>query len=132
VSEPYPPENVRRLLRHIETYENLGALILVNAEPGRDWTVDEVGERLKVTSSAASEVLNDLTRLTLLVAVAEGKFRCASTPREGVATVEQLIGIYRDDPVVVIRELTQNALDRVRTHALRTFSDAFVLGRKSG
>jgi hypothetical protein len=42
-------------------------------------------------------------------------------------TIARLATVYAARPIEIIRLMTSNAIERVRTAALRTFVDAFVL-----
>jgi hypothetical protein len=45
---------------------------------------------------------------------------------------EAVVGLareYREQPIAIIKLLSTNAIERVRTAALRTFADAFVIGK---
>ena len=46
------------------------------------------------------------------------------------ATIEALARVYEERRLDVIKRMTANAIERVRTAAIRTFSDAFLLRRK--
>ena len=46
---------------------------------------------------------------------------------EAEATIERLARAYKDQPMPVIKLMSANAIERVRTAALRTFADAFLI-----
>lgn len=61
------PQDVNRFLEaHIDSVEQLEALILLREEPGRAWTAAEVSERLKTSRGSVDIRLADLVRHGLL------------------------------------------------------------------
>jgi hypothetical protein len=49
------PEDVRTLLlEHIHTHEQLEALLLMHADPTRDWNVQQLADTLKIASSSTA------------------------------------------------------------------------------
>jgi hypothetical protein len=71
--------------------------------------------------------LSDAGLLTIVRDAAGDRVRCHT---DASAVVARLSEVYEVARIDLISQMTQNALDRVRTAALRTFSSAFVLGRK--
>jgi len=43
------------------------------------------------------------------------------------ATIDRLAAAYRENPIPIIKLMSANAIERLRTAALRTFADAFIL-----
>lgn len=124
------PTPVKALMRRIETHEQLDIVLTIAGEPARLWTLDEVMRRTRLSQELAESSLEGLVREGLLVS-APGGWRLPSEPHL-LEAVKQLAAHYRDNLVAIIRELTENALERVRTKALRTFADAFVVKRRDG
>jgi hypothetical protein len=52
-------------------------------------------------------------------------YLCQGDDVEG--TISRLIAAYREYPIPIIKLMTANAIERLRTAALRTFADAFLL-----
>lgn len=124
------PATVKALMRQIETHEQLDAVLVIASDPSRLWTLEEVMGRTRLSQEMAEASLEGLVRQGLLVSAPEG-WRLPSDPHL-LEALEQLAAHYRDNLVAIIRELTENALARVRTKALRTFADAFVVKRRDG
>lgn len=128
MSVPELSEPVRALLRRIESYEQLEVVLALAHEPSRAWPLAVVLERSRLSEELAQEALEQLVSAGLLTrASPEEGWRLADPELQRLAP--QLLAAYRDNVVGVIRELTENALERVRTAALRTFADAFVVRR---
>jgi len=49
-------------------------------------------------------------------------------------TLARLVEVYEEQPIEIIKLMSTNAIERVRTAALRAFADAFVLhkGKDNG
>ena len=128
----FPAEARAWLFDHIQTYEHLEIMLLAHKQRDRDWTADSVGVALKLPTTSAAEVLADLTASGLLerreTTSPVFRYRPASRGHEHV--VDCLVRSYEEDRLNVIKLMTANALDRVRTGAMRAFADAFVVGRK--
>ena len=58
----------------------------------------------------------------------------ASFPSPRGETLARLVEVYEEQPIEIIKLMSANAIERVRTAALRAFADAFVLhkGKDNG
>ena len=115
---------------HVETYEQLEVLLLFAGRSGEAWTTAEVADAAKLQTPTASEALEDLSRSGVLERTESGGVArfvvCAARAR----AVDRLGEAYQRDRLGVMNLMTANALDRVRTSALRAFAKAFLLGRE--
>lgn len=125
------PPDVQELLRdYIESFEQLELLLLLRDEPGPCWTQDALSARLGVPGSLMFEALTGLQSGGFLGMDTESgqkkyRYRIQSDKRE--ATIGRLNRFYKEQPMLVMKLMSANAIERVRTAALRTFSDAFIL-----
>jgi hypothetical protein len=127
------PQDVQSLLRDcVESFEHLAVLLLVYRESMRDWSVLELAERLSIPAQLVESAVADLGRTGLVQIASEAspvRYRyLADTAAH--AAIAKLAHEYAENPVGVIRLLSANAIERVRTSALQTFADAFVLKKK--
>ena len=124
------PENVQALLRdYVGSLEELLALLFLYKGSGRGWTVQETAEAVGVPVDEARQALANLRAGGLIVG-GENVFEYRS--EASTATVELLARAYEENQVGVMMLLTANAVERIRTGALRAFADAFVIkGRKN-
>jgi DNA-binding MarR family transcriptional regulator len=124
-------DDVRRLLReHVENYEQLDALLLLRNHPDGSWTAGAVAERLKIPPSSASKALEDLRRNGLVDIGGERGdpvARFAPVTSSLARAVEQLSVAYEDHRLEVMNLMNENAIERVRFAAIRTFAEAFVV-----
>ena len=125
------PEGVQKLLRdHIESYEQLELLLFLRTERDHPWTVEALTVPLRIPASLASLALDELQRAGFVQARAPGAekqyvYVAQSDPVE--ATLNRLAQAYREHPIPILKQMSANAIERVRTAALRTFADAFLL-----
>lgn len=128
------PESVRLLLtEHIDSYEQLEVLLLLHRDRSADWTAAALGERLDIPRSTITAALRALRAGGLVQSQREKwLIRCAYAPASPALddAVRQLARLYAEHPIPIIRLMTSNAIERVRTRAIRTFAESFVLRRK--
>jgi hypothetical protein len=116
----------------IGSFDELQLLLLVSGARERRFTLDELAAGVGVGVETAAEAVGCLVAVGL-VERCEGAppaWRYAPRDPERAAAVDRLEAAYRENPAGIIRTLSTRSIDRVRTAALRTFADAFVLGRK--
>jgi predicted DNA-binding transcriptional regulator YafY len=124
------PEDVRALLyEHIESYEQLETLLLLRRERHEEWTAEKLAARLHVGIELIERGLAGLRASGLVGATGAGSARFAYRPASSGldAAAGRLDHEYAERPVLVIRLMSANSLQRLRTAALHTFADAFVL-----
>src|SRR5688572_28420767 len=127
------PENVRLLLAtSIETYDQLAMLLLLLEGPERDFTAEGVAELLSVSPSAAKSSLEHLAAAELLVVSQEPnatRYRYGPRRPELDKAARGLAQAYQNRRIEVMQLMSANAIERVRSGAIRLFADAFLLGR---
>jgi hypothetical protein len=123
-------EPVEQLLRRLETYEQLHVLLAVTKDAQRAWSADELQQQTRLSAEGLQDTLRLLTSAGLLEPVA-GESRWTLAPSAHLQeAAAQLLTTYQDNVLVIVKALTDNALERVRTKALHTFADAFVVRGK--
>jgi DNA-binding IclR family transcriptional regulator len=126
------PEDVRSFLEvNIEDYEQLEALLLLHADSLASFSPATVASRVGLAPESAVDALQNLKRRGLAVGPeADGSFRLAPPSPQLAQTLERLAHAYAVTRLEVVKLMSANALERLRSAALRTFSDAFVLKRR--
>lgn len=126
------PPAVRAFLReHIETYEQLELLLLLQRQPLEAWSARRLAERRSYTLDLVEEALEGLARTrTIERAASTGEVRYAPLDSVQRATIDALAAAYERNPLAIIKLMSANSIERVRTAAIHTFADAFVIGRK--
>jgi predicted transcriptional regulator len=126
--------DIRRLLfEQVTSYEQLEALLLLHARPQQQWTVDTVASALHVDAANAAAALDELTSQRLLARQEglPGPDYCYSPAQpETARIVDRLAHAYSQQRLEVVKQMSANAIERVRSSAARTFSDAFIFRRK--
>ena len=120
----FPEEVQRFLLENINAVEQLEVLLLLRADPGKEWTAADVGQGIYTSPAAAVMRLQDLAGRGLL-AVAAGpdpryRYRPADSARARL--VDLVAETYRERRVAVITLIYSRPSDRVQA-----FADAFRL-----
>ena len=128
------PIEVSAFLRaHIESYEQLETLLLLNSHPTRQWTSADIAATLKVSESEVLDALELLLAAGLVRVESNARAPSYSfAPTDAVVSevVARLAALYTDRRVDVMKLMSAHAIARVRDAALRTFSDAFLLNGK--
>ena len=127
------PEDVRALLHeHIESYEQLEVLLLLRRERYEQWTGEALAARLRVRAELIDTALAGLEASGLVELAGAAPARFAYRPASSGldAAVGRLEREYAERPILVIQLMSTNAIERLRTAALHTFADAFVLKKK--
>jgi hypothetical protein len=134
LTDPPIPEDVRLLLRdRVESLDELGIVLLLHLSAGSVWTPSEVAEKLRMPESAAEGGLSALAARELLVVTGDARNRRFSfSPRSDALrqATNRLAGVYRDDPLQIMRLISAHSMERIRNAAARAFADSFLLGRK--
>jgi hypothetical protein len=124
-------ENAKALLRdHIESFEQLEILLLLHRKRSDILDPDAVAMELKLDSDTVTEALVHLCRARLAVRVEDAGRRFRYGPdRPGMDdAVGNIAGSYDENRLEVINLMNTNAIDRVRTSAMRAFANSFLLG----
>ena len=119
------PDDLRRfILTSIATVPHLEALLLLRAEPQRDWDGEAVAKRLYVVERTARSVLDELSKIGALALSDSGqglRYRYQPRPVELAQLVDRLAAAYATN-LVGITELIHSHMDR----NAQQFADAFT------
>lgn len=128
------PEDVRALLHeHIESYEQLEVLLLLRRERYEEWTLEALAARLHVREELIGSALEGLEAGGLVAATGAAPaprfaYRPASSGLDAAAG--RLDREYAERPIRIIQLMSANSIERLRTAALHTFAESFVLKKK--
>lgn len=126
------PEDVQGFLREqVTSYEELETLLLLRTSRNRFWTATELAEALHVRRDDAVEAVERLQGLGLLEARG-AEFSYTVSPME--ETIARLEEACRESRLEVMKLMSENSVERVRSAAARALADAFILrrGKKDG
>jgi hypothetical protein len=119
------------MLAYVRTYEQLEALLVMSQSPDRSWTAQELAQTLKLSLGSADEALRELAHHGVLALEPVPSPAAYRLPASDVSrTIAELGQIYADNRLLIMRVMNENAVERVRTDALRAFSNAFVIRGK--
>lgn len=126
---------IQRLLsEHILSFEQLEAVLLLRSSAPRAWRTQEVATALQVSGDAAHEALSALNARRLIAAATDDdelRYRFAPATAEIAQALERLADRYARHPVEILKLMSANAIERLRSSAARAFSEAFLLrGRR--
>lgn len=130
-----PPELIAFVHDYFATYEQLQVLELLRHERSSPWTENQISDRLRLQSTLTRAALDCLCVSRLVAVRAENgmeTFAYAPASVDLEHLVNQLLTTYKLQPIEIIRLMSANAIERVRTAALRAFADAFVLRKDKG
>jgi hypothetical protein len=130
------PADVQAFLHdRVESHEQLAALLLLRSTADKSWDAAQVASVLGIPEGIADEALRGLREQSLLsasIAANEVRFRYDPEPVELDGVVAKLEKADAEQKIDVLRLMTANAIERLRTKALTTFAEAFVLRRQRG
>ena len=114
---------------HIDSYEALDVLLLLRRERTA-WTAEALCARLRTRAPLIDDALATLVRAHLVSAAVEHmepSYSYADTNLARDAIVGALECAYREEPIEIMRLMSTNAIERLRTSAIRGFADAFIV-----
>jgi predicted transcriptional regulator len=124
------PEEVRTFLRdYIDSYEGLEVLLLLR-RVRTAWTTEALCARLKTSATLIDRTLATLVRARLVNSANQNvptSYTYAEEDETRDAILCALDRAYREEPIEVIQLMSTNAIERLRTGAIRAFADAFIL-----
>ena len=132
------PEEVRALLRErVESYEELEILLALERLRGTGRTADELSTAVHVQVPLIERALRSLEAHGLIerriepvagdARKPEPRYRYAPAGPELDRAVQALAKAYTEQPIPIIKLMSENAIQRMRTGAARAFADAFIL-----
>ncbi len=131
-TDPLSAELAALLRERIEDYEQLEILRLLQSDRTASWTVTDIAARLKLDAERIAAGLNELQKGGLIRSGQREeprRFSFAPATAELGLVIERLMALYDVQPIEIIKHMSANAIERVRTAALRAFADAFVIRR---
>lgn len=123
----------RFLFEHVESYEELELIVWLRRQRERDWTAEEAGSELGISTSASRTGLQGLEQRGLVVKGAlAGAFRYGPCSLEVAARLAQVDELYRNQRLAVVMLMSVNAIERLRLATLHRFADTLRLRDRNG
>jgi hypothetical protein len=127
------PKNVHAFLRDcVESYEQLELLLFLREHAAEEWPMRDIAERMRFPADEIDQAVKGLLAARCIAERTEPQRAIRYAPRdEGQAeAIDELAAAYAARPLAIIKLMNANAIERVRSAAMDTFADAFILGRK--
>lgn len=128
MSAAHVPADVRRLLlERVRGYEQLEALLVLFAAPGRGFSAAEVAARLHIPEASAEDDLVLLARsgLAMTLPGVPPQFRYLAESAELDALVRRMAALYEERRVEMVMILAEGARQRIRSAAIHAFAESF-------
>jgi len=121
--DPIPQDIARFMQANIESLEQLELLRVLGEDPNKEWEPAPLGREVQADPQTAASHLAALSSRGLLTVIMRGtekfyRHGCGSPALD--KTLSQLLQMYKERPVSMIRLVYAQATDR-----LRAFADAF-------
>ena len=124
------PDNVRELVRErVHAIEQIEVLLRLHAVGGASLSAAELGAALRLPEALVQGALDHLV-LHKLVTVTRDRFQCQPSDPVLAAAVDALAISYADARVEMLRLISANSVERLRSNTLRVFAEAFRLRGK--
>ena len=126
------PEPVRDLVRErVHAIEQIEILLRLREQAPASLRIDALASALRVPEGLVEPALAHLVTHELVAAAPEPRaFRYAPASAELDAAVSALAACYVDSRVELLRLISSNAVERLRSGSLKIFAEAFRLRRK--
>lgn len=136
MSGPTDRESLKQfLLEHVEGYEDLEVLAWFSGQPQATLaTAVDIAQKVGFPPAIIETAVERLVARGLLERTGkDGAFFRYAVDEDFRRTMAKIASLYQANPREVMELMTANAIERVRTAALRTFADCFrIRGPKSG
>jgi len=128
---PLPPALQAFLFDCIENYEQLELVVFLHRDRSRWWTTGECSGHLGIPESLVAPALDDLVsrQLAELRTEPAARYRYAPGSPELDYKARLLARHYQENRFEIVKLMSANSIERLRTSALRTFAEAFVIRR---
>jgi DNA-binding transcriptional regulator YhcF (GntR family) len=124
-----PTADARRLLDVLlNSFERLEITIALYRAPAHTLSVPELITKLQLPSNVVDRGLEELERAGA-VQVVNSVVRLTLDAQD-IPAMDEVAALYEEDRLLVVRTLTEIAMDKIRGITARAFADAFQLRKK--
>lgn len=125
------PDRIKRFLaEHVHTYEELEVVVLLHTAAGLGLTCEAIAERLPIPVTLIDDALKGLHSRGIVSTRTDGDATYYMPSAAYNDQSGELAALYAQQKLEVVMLMSANAIDRVRTGAMRTFADCFFVARK--
>lgn len=127
MEDPVTPRVRALLATRIDSFEKLELVVALSGEPRATSSVERMAERLGVARHLLREAAMGLNADSLVELTSAGELQLLPPTDRDREAIAELVALYNDDRMAVVKALGEVALDRIRGMASRVFADAFVI-----
>ena len=127
------PEPIQRFLFElIHSFEELEVVVLLNRNSAQRWTAQSIADQLKIAVNLVDDALEALRNRGIVAVLTEGGATFHVASEDYKPQLGELVTLYERHRLEIVMLMSTNAIERVRTGAMRTFADCFFVGKKRG
>jgi hypothetical protein len=112
----------------LNSFEKLEIAVALFRSATHTLSLSELETKLSLSSQLVERGLDELARAG--VVRLDNGFACLTLNPQEVPAMEEIAALYAEDPLLVVRTLTEIAMDKIRGMTARAFADAFRLRKK--
>jgi predicted ArsR family transcriptional regulator len=120
---------VRDLLQRVDTFEKLELIVLL-CKARTAMSIAELANRLKLEREVIRQAVIALRGAVLVDLTSDDRVQLMPPTGRDHDAVGDLVKVYDDDRLAVVKLLGEIAMQRIRNMASQAFADAFVLRKK--
>jgi hypothetical protein len=125
------PDGVSELLTNrVDSFEKLEIIVALHAAPRTTMPIDELCRALHLSREDVREATTDLRVASLVAVSSAGEVQLLLPSSRDHAAVTELVQIYNEDRLAVVKAMGEIAVNRIRGMTARAFADAFVIRKK--
>jgi hypothetical protein len=122
------PEVFRLCTEHVNSLEKLEILAALDRQADKQLARVALAESLQLPGDLLKQCLNELEHSGLVALTAEHLVRLNKL--DATPALVELLQVYSDDRLAVMRALSDIAMERIRGMAARAFSSAFIMRKQ--
>ena len=123
------PEDVRDFLyENVESYEQLAILLLLHTHSNKQLDLGTVTRDTRLPMELAAQALDELCAKGLAKRSGAGDSFVLDVGKS--ETVARLAALYETQPLEIMSAMNANAIQRLRSSMMKSFSNAFIVSRK--
>ena len=127
------PESVQRFLfEHIHSFEELEIVVLLNGDGSQRSTDKSIAEQLKIAVNLVADALKALRNRGIVETLTESGTVFNVISANYKAELSEMMAVYERHRLEIVMLMSRNAIERVRTGAMRAFADCFFVGKRRG
>ena len=118
------------LTNRIDSFEKLELVVALHAAPRMAMPIDELCRALKLPTAVVRQAALELRSASLVQMTSSGDVQLLPPTSRDHALVSELVQLYQDERLGVVKAMGEIAVARIRGMASRVFADAFVIRKK--